>query len=145
QHHAERQDFGEKVRDLARREVHHRQDQLSHEIGPVVVLGDLRARALHAELSEIDPQLVSGFARLGEVLDLDDPAHADVDLGEVVPGDRGHRPYESAWPESALAVPISAPRPLNVDAAARSSSSASSERPVARYAAARSALAVAVS
>src|SRR5207247_10207084 len=69
---------------------HHRQHELPYEIGLVVVLGDLRARAFYAEFAEIDPQLVGGLPRLGEVFDGDDAAHADVDLSEVVPRDRGH-------------------------------------------------------
>src|SRR3989454_8379121 len=82
--------FREEIRDLARWKVHHRQDEVPHEIALLVVLRDLRARAFDAELAEIDPQLVGGFARFGEVLGLDDPAHADVDLREVVPGDWCH-------------------------------------------------------
>src|SRR6185436_16588790 len=37
--------------------------------------------------AEVDAELPGGLARLGEVLDLHDPADADVDLGEVVEGD----------------------------------------------------------
>src|SRR5437016_12037876 len=80
QHHTERQDFREEIRDLARWKVHHRQDEPPHEIGLVVVPRDLRARGLHAELAEVDAQLVGGLPCFGEVLGLDDPAHADVDL-----------------------------------------------------------------
>src|SRR5205823_11979435 len=87
QYYAQREHFREEVRDLARREVDHRQYQLPHEIGLVVVLRYLRARALQAQLAEVDAQLVSGLARLGKVVDLHDAADADVDLGEVVVGD----------------------------------------------------------
>src|SRR5207245_9175927 len=90
QHHAQGEHLGKEVRDLAGREVDHRQHQLPHKIGLFVVLRDLRARRFHAELTEVDAQLVGGLARFGEVVDLHDPADADVDLGEVVPGNGWH-------------------------------------------------------
>src|SRR5436190_11805488 len=86
---AERQHFREEIGDLARREVHHGEHQPAQQRSLVVVLYDLGARGFLAELTEVDPQLVGGLLRLGEVVHPHDPAHANVDFQEVVVGDHG--------------------------------------------------------
>src|SRR6266568_8136023 len=85
--YAQGQHLREERGDLAWREVHHGEHQLAQEIALRVMLRDLRARRLDAELAEVDAQLVGGLLRPGEVVDLHDPPHADVDLREIVPGD----------------------------------------------------------
>ena len=73
--------------DLARREVHDPEHETADELLALIGL-DLRRRAADSELAaEVHAQLPRGIARLREVLDLDDPPDADVDLLEVVEGD----------------------------------------------------------
>ena len=93
-HRAEHEDLGADRADLARREVHDG-DDLSPEQLVVRVVRDLRARALDADLgAEVDAEPPRRLAGLGELLDLDDPADAHVDLQKVVERDlHGGRPY----------------------------------------------------
>src|SRR2546426_2315959 len=86
----ERQPLREEVGDLTRREVHHREHEFPEQVRLLVVLHELGARALHPQRAEVDPQLVSWLLGLREVVDVDDPADADVDLEEVVVSDLGH-------------------------------------------------------
>src|SRR6185503_5890853 len=86
---AEREHLGHERPDLARGEVHDRHHEAALQLLARVVR-DLSRRALLAQLgAEVDVQLPGGLARLGEVLDADDPADADVDLEEVVVVDQG--------------------------------------------------------
>ena len=83
----EDEDLGAHRPDLARREVHDAEDEPPLQLLARVVR-DLRGGALDADLlAEVDAQLPRRAARLGEVLDLDDPPDADVDRDEVVEGD----------------------------------------------------------
>src|SRR4051794_38711350 len=76
---AEHEDLRPHRADLARREVHDRDDERALELLARVV-GDLRRRGLLPELgAEVDAQLPRGLARLGEVLDGDHAADAHVD------------------------------------------------------------------
>ena len=75
--------------DLPRGEVHDGQHEAPLELR-ARVLADLRRRSAHAELgAEVHAQLPGRAAGLGEVLDLDDAADADVDRGEDVEGRLG--------------------------------------------------------
>jgi len=66
--------------------------QLSHEISGIVVLGDLRARVLHAkDRTKVDAQLVGGLSSLREGVCRHHAPHADIDLGKVVIGDLVHK------------------------------------------------------
>src|SRR5207249_4464461 len=67
------------------------EDQFPDKIFRTVVLGDLRARVLHAKGgTEVDPQLVGGFAGLREFVGLHDAAYPDIDLRKIIVADLCH-------------------------------------------------------
>src|SRR5688572_18942938 len=77
--------------DLLLREVDHAHDEPPDELLGPIVLRDLRARLLQPDLrTEVDAQHVRRLARFGEHLGADDAPDAQLDLGEIVPGDRDH-------------------------------------------------------
>ncbi len=95
----EDQDLGAHGPDLPRREVHDGHDQAPLE-RLARVRADLGRRALHAQpLAEVDAQLPRRTPRLGEVLDLHDPADPDVDGREVVEADLGQRAHGRSVPK----------------------------------------------
>ena len=74
------------------------------------VVRDLRRGALLADLrAEVDAQLPGRLARLGEVLDRDDPADAHVDLLEVLPLDHDVPPLRSSPKRNERSGVFSAP------------------------------------
>ncbi len=69
---AEDEHFGDEWADLLGREIDHGDDAPADELGRPIAISDLGARALHAERSEVDPQLEGGLPGFGEGLGIDD-------------------------------------------------------------------------
>jgi hypothetical protein len=86
---AERQDFRHEFADLARREIDDRGHLPSDEFVQRVIFGDLRGGPLDPKFgTEVDLQLERGLARFRKGLGSDDGSGSDVDLEEIVEGDR---------------------------------------------------------
>src|SRR5690606_9064752 len=85
------QAFGHERPDLLPREIDDGHDQPAQQLFGAIKVRDLCARLLHADgLAEIDRQLVGGLACFREGLHVDDLAYAQLDLDEILPGDRLH-------------------------------------------------------
>ena len=87
---AEHEDFRHERADLLRRKIDDRDDPAADQLAGTVVRGDLGARALDAERTEVDPEPVGRSPRLGELPRVGDDANTHLYLLEVGPGDR-HR------------------------------------------------------
>src|SRR6266571_9175390 len=91
-HRAEAEDLGQERTDLAGREVRDRDDVSARKVLLAVPSADRRGALPDPEGPEVDPELVRGIPRLGEVLHVDDLAHAHLDLRELLHRDPSHRP-----------------------------------------------------
>src|SRR6266542_1483941 len=91
-HRAEAQDLGQERTNLAGREVRHGDDVSAGKVLLAVPSADRRGALLDPEGSEVDPELVRGVACFGEVLHVDDLAHAHLDLRELLHRNPSHRP-----------------------------------------------------
>jgi len=89
----QRQHFGHRRADLARREVDHRRDLSPGQLVDRVIRRDLRAAFPHADArAEIDFEAIGRLARLGEFARRDDRADADIGLQKIGKSDpRGGR------------------------------------------------------
>src|SRR5712691_11258601 len=114
---AEHQHFRDERADLLRREVDDRDHAPADQLPGPIVGRDLGARALDAELAEVDPEPVRRTPRLRELHGVADDAHAHIDLLEVPPGDRhcsgAREPGRiGGWPETRRDPAPSRPPPL---------------------------------
>src|SRR5437773_5513046 len=80
---AEHEDLRQERPELLGRKVDDRNHAPADQLSGLVLPGDLGARALDAEGTEVDPQLKGRAARLGELTGVGDHADTHVDLLEV--------------------------------------------------------------
>src|SRR5262249_30985645 len=88
---SEDEDLGHEWPDLLWREVHDGNDVATDELVDAIVPGDLSARALDAEWTEVDPELIGGTASFGELASVGHHTDTHIDLLEVLPRDRNAR------------------------------------------------------
>src|ERR1700722_8177065 len=89
--YAQGQHLRHKGADLARGEIDHGDDLLSHQSLGRIVPDDLGGRALDADLAaEIDGEFECGLARLRKIFRSDNSADPDIDFAEILEPDLSH-------------------------------------------------------